>query len=494
MSWTYGDSERLDRARRRKQRDQRVMLGLLVGFVLFVAVGGWWLATSSVPEPPRVSIAWPSPAKFGKRTFIPVAVPGSTENYFVAALAIRKGQPFTVSVEDAGNWVVSGVTEETKEKSSTIHWSPLANGASLKIYCQPVPYGVQKLVAWMWPTYMLRVQGFVPQPLPDGRLSLKLEEPHIAQTVLISENTSLKSGQGVASWDDRVVPLLEAINKANPVTVVRPAAEPANVPTRWHVVEGYEGKRAPNDGATYFALNGLTGQVEEDTNQVTRFARFFAGREPKATIKFIVDENEPVSAVFRVIFDNKGARGGWIKRWEAENWSQLCQKILQEFDAHVVLLGGPSDLALNDKVAAAVQAATGDAVASRLTNIAGLTTLRELPALLAACTMAAGGDTGPMHIAAAVGTRTLLLFGPSDPRLVAPLQSTARYLWKQVECSPCYTPERVMDKNNFVGNVFGCHTGTHACLKTLTVVEVFDALRPWLEDPEGTGDVRITSG
>lgn len=314
MSWTYGDSERLDRARRRKQRDQKVILGLFAGIALFVFVGGWWLATSSAPEPPRVTIAWPSPAKFGQRTFAPMSVTGSKTDFFIAALAVRKGQPFTVTVEDAGNWVVHGISDETDENSSTIHWSPLANAASLKIYCQPVPYGVQKLVAWMWPTYMLRVQGFVPQPLPDGRLSLKLEEPHTAQTVLISENTSLKGGQGSVSWDDRVVPLLESINKANPVSAVKPVAEAGNTPTRWHFVEGYDGKRPPNDGATYFALNGLAGQVEDDTNQVTGFARFLAGREPKATIKFIVDENKPVSAVFRVIFDNKGARGGWIKR------------------------------------------------------------------------------------------------------------------------------------------------------------------------------------
>lgn len=166
-----------------------------------------------------------------------------------------------------------------------------------------------------------------------------------------------------------------------------------------------------------------------------------------------------------------------IKRWEAEKWSILCRRILDEYQVQLVFLGSPADSDLNDQVINDVSTSR-----ERMTNIAGKSTLRGLPAVLAACDVVAGGDTGPMHMSAAAGTKTLLLYGPTDPRLLAPLQDNAKYLWKHIACSPCFTPDKVSQKGSFDRMVFGCWTGTHDCMKTLTVDEVFEALRPWLND------------
>jgi len=161
-----------------------------------------------------------------------------------------------------------------------------------------------------------------------------------------------------------------------------------------------------------------------------------------------------------------------IKRWSAPQWGALCDRLAPAWRGRIVLIGGPNDRALNDEVLRCT--------AAPVVNLAGATSLRALPALLARCEIVAGGDTGPLHIAAAVGARTLFLFGPSDPRLVAPLQSDSRFLWTQPPCSPCYTPASVLLKSSFQGTVFGCHTGTHECLADLSVSAVFDALADWL--------------
>lgn len=158
-----------------------------------------------------------------------------------------------------------------------------------------------------------------------------------------------------------------------------------------------------------------------------------------------------------------------IKRWNLDSYRHLCKKILATHSVKILLLGGTDDKILNDDLAKSIHDSH-----DRIYNVAGATSLRELPALLQRCHVVFGGDSGPTHVAAAVGTQTIFLFGPSDPRLVAPLQSNSVYLWKHVHCSPCYTPTTVMQKRYFNGNKFICWTGTHECLETLTVDEVYN--------------------
>jgi len=102
---------------------------------------------------------------------------------------------------------------------------------------------------------------------------------------------------------------------------------------------------------------------------------------------------------------------------------------------------------------------------------------------IAACDLFISGDTGLVHIAAAFDIPTIALFGPSDPRLFAPLQMSDTphiYIWKKPPCSPCYTPETSIDKSNkkyWDGNIFKCFTGTHECIKEITEEEVFQNIK-----------------
>lgn len=101
--------------------------------------------------------------------------------------------------------------------------------------------------------------------------------------------------------------------------------------------------------------------------------------------------------------------------------------------------------------------------------------------LIACCDYFVSGDTGSLHIAAALGVPTVSIFGPTDPRILAPANSEGAprkhfYVWKKPECSPCYTPETAIDKKNktyWRNNAFVCHTGTHICMNSVTSVDIY---------------------
>ena len=182
-----------------------------------------------------------------------------------------------------------------------------------------------------------------------------------------------------------------------------------------------------------------------------------------------VDSGDILIGILAAGGENPGTRMP-IKRWNPGFYASLCARLVSEFSARILLVGGPADREYNQKILDQVPG--GEA---RITNIAGDLPLRALPALLQRLRLVIGGDSGPMHLAAAVRTPTLFLFGPSDPRLVAPRQPNSIFLWKSVYCSPCYTPETVMDRRNYRDGEFPCRTGTHECLESLSVGEVFRA-------------------
>src|SRR5439155_21957219 len=68
----------------------------------------------------------------------------------------------------------------------------------------------------------------------------------------------------------------------------------------------------------------------------------------------------------------------------------------------------------------------------------GRTSLRETLAILAGAAVAIGGDTGPLHIAAALGTPVVALFGGANPARTGPQGSPAHVIWKRWRCAPCY--------------------------------------------------------
>ncbi len=183
-----------------------------------------------------------------------------------------------------------------------------------------------------------------------------------------------------------------------------------------------------------------------------------------------LDRGDPPVAFFPGGGENPGT-SMTVKRWSPGHYARLAERVLAEYPGRILFLGGLSDEALIQGIIAEIHDGR-----ERTTNLAGWVPFGLLPAFLRCCALVVGGDSGTLHLAAAVGVPTLFLFGPSDPRLVAPRMPNVRVLWKHPACSPCYTPETILEKSSFRGNTFICRTGTHECLEALTVDEVLEAV------------------
>jgi len=118
------------------------------------------------------------------------------------------------------------------------------------------------------------------------------------------------------------------------------------------------------------------------------------------------------------------------RRWPAEHFAAVADVLAQEHGARIVLTGGPGEVRLAEAVAGRM--ATGPL------NVAGRTTVGGLAALIARLDLFISGDTGPAHVAAAVDTPSVTIFGPGDPRRWAHLDRARHPIVRQpVECSPC---------------------------------------------------------
>ena len=107
--------------------------------------------------------------------------------------------------------------------------------------------------------------------------------------------------------------------------------------------------------------------------------------------------------------------GGWrSKCWPAERYGALCSKLRDSFGLRCIINAGPGD----DDLAADVVRTSGNAA-----PVVHHGSLGELMALLRGATCLLAGDTGPLHLAAALGTPLVALFGPTDPARNGPYQS-----------------------------------------------------------------------
>lgn len=131
---------------------------------------------------------------------------------------------------------------------------------------------------------------------------------------------------------------------------------------------------------------------------------------------------------------NPGAEYGPAKRWPAEKFAAVARTIISNQPGVVWLLfGGIRD----ESWCAEIAQSAGDGVI----NLAGKTSLRELMALLKLCRVVLTNDTGPMHLAAAMGARVVVPFGSTSPELTGPgLPGDPRHrlLRAEVVCSPCF--------------------------------------------------------
>ena len=118
------------------------------------------------------------------------------------------------------------------------------------------------------------------------------------------------------------------------------------------------------------------------------------------------------------------------KRWPAENFAELVRLLAQKFYAvRFVVLGDTGDKPLGEIVARAAP--------ERCLNLCGEVSLPEMIEWLRLCDLMITNDTGPMHVAAALGKPVLALFGPTEPRRTGPYGQLENVLRIELPCSPC---------------------------------------------------------
>jgi len=156
-----------------------------------------------------------------------------------------------------------------------------------------------------------------------------------------------------------------------------------------------------------------------------------------------------------------GAFYGAAKRWIPARYAAVGDSLARETGHRVAILGGPAERPLAEDIA--------EAMTSSPRVLCGETTLPELVGALSRLRLLVTNDSGPMHLAAALGVPLVAVFGPTDWRETAPVGSHHRIVRGAAECSPCKLRECPID---------------HHCMKQVTADAVLTAARALLEATE----------
>lgn len=156
------------------------------------------------------------------------------------------------------------------------------------------------------------------------------------------------------------------------------------------------------------------------------------------------------------------------RRWPADRFAAVARALSEE-GLRVVVMGAPQERAITAGVCAEAPGAV---------DAGGATDLPGLAALLSLCQLVVTNDTGPMHLAGAVGTPTVTLWGPSDPAEVRPVGARdARVTGAPLACKPCF--KNTCPRSGTGTLLSDAH---EECMRLITVEAVLAATRGVLED------------
>ncbi len=156
-----------------------------------------------------------------------------------------------------------------------------------------------------------------------------------------------------------------------------------------------------------------------------------------------------------------GSSSQWAtKRWPIANFKELGEKLNNKYGCKIILIGAENELPnLHEFVKSG---------AGKFIDFTGKTSLQGLVSLVKRVDVVVAGDTAPLHVAAAVKTKIVTLFGPTDPKRHMPPSENATILTRHLPCQPCYKGE-CYEKEKL------------ACLTKISVDEVAEAVGKYLE-------------
>ena len=185
-----------------------------------------------------------------------------------------------------------------------------------------------------------------------------------------------------------------------------------------------------------------------------RFYEFFTSEKDNTFIENLLQQ-EAISAGDFTVCLNPG--GNWLpKRWPKEHFARLADRLIAEYQAKVIFSGSNEDVPLIKEIASLMKHPP--------IITAGKTSVTQSACLFKKAKVVISADSGPLHIAAAVGANIIALFGPTSHLITGPLgRGAIKILHKDIIgcCIPCYDTN--CDDNR--------------CMRELSVEEVFSAVR-----------------
>ncbi len=155
---------------------------------------------------------------------------------------------------------------------------------------------------------------------------------------------------------------------------------------------------------------------------------------------------------------NAGATYGSAKRWYPERFAEVAAFYKEQYN--ILIFGGPNEV----KMAKEIEENLIALGVTNYKNIAGKTTIEELCANIAGCSLFITNDSGPMHVAAAYQVPTIAIFGPTKYKETSQWKNKKSLIVRhEMDCSPCMKRE--------------CPLGHHECMKSITASEVIEAVK-----------------
>lgn len=192
------------------------------------------------------------------------------------------------------------------------------------------------------------------------------------------------------------------------------------------------------------SLSGTSTVCESDPDISLTISESRKNEATELLRSYGVDDEKTVVAIC------PGSINSRAKRWPAESYAALADRLLEQ-QQQVVLIGSRDEIDVTNEVT------------NRMRNqpvvLTGKTTLDQLTAVLGLVDLVVTNDTGPAHIAAALGSPTIVIFGPTNPLTTRPFSFKAEILRHPPDCAPCMLRDCPID---------------HRCMTAITVDEVFE--------------------
>ncbi len=171
-------------------------------------------------------------------------------------------------------------------------------------------------------------------------------------------------------------------------------------------------------------------------------------------------EKHKIKRPDRLIGINPGATYGPAKRWFPRRFADVADELIRKKSATILLFGRAEEEEITGEICGHMR--------EKCVNLSGKTNLRQLGALLGTCKLLITNDSGAMHIASAVKTPVVAIFGSTDPKRTGPWGKGHTVLYKKLDCSPCFARK--------------CPHGDYRCFKEIRAEDVLVAVEEKLKD------------